>query len=119
MLKTYKVLYWIATITICVIMLYSAMLYFTKTEIIEGIFESFNYPTYIVIPLAIAKILGVAMILYRKPLWLAEWAYAGFFFDMVLATAAHFESDQGVGLCVYGLLALLVSYFLGKKVRNL
>ena len=116
--KTYKILYWIATLSVCGIMLYSASMYVTKTEMVEGFFESFNYPTYLVIPLAIAKVLGVAMILYRKPLWLAEWAYAGFFFDMVLASAAHFKSGHGVGLSVYGIVLVLTSYFLGKKVRN-
>lgn len=118
MLKYYRFLYWIATIAICGIMLYSATLYFTKTEMVERFFESFNYPSYVVIPLAIAKILGVAMILYRKPLWLAEWAYAGFFFDLILASFGHFKVGHNLGLPLVALLFLLVSYFSGKKVRN-
>ncbi|MEO6346276.1 MAG: DoxX family protein [Aquaticitalea sp.] len=118
MLRYYKILYWIATIAISGIMLYSATLYFTKTEMIEGFFESFNYPTYIVIPLAIAKILGVAMIIYRKPLWLAEWAYAGFFFDLILAFFGHLNAGHNLWLPLIALLFLLLSYFSGKKVRN-
>ena len=113
-----KILYWISTVALCAIMLYSAQMYFFKTEMIKGFFESFNYPTYIVIPLAILKVLGVIMILWRKIHWLVEWAYAGFFFDLVLATVAHLDADHGIGLSVYAIPILFVSYFSGKNVRN-
>jgi len=99
-------------------MLYSASMYFTKTEMVKSFFDSFNYPTYIVIPLAILKILGVVMILWRKSSWLTEWAYAGFFFDLILATTAHTYAGHGIGLSVYAIPLLLISYFLGKEVRN-
>ena len=85
---------------------------------IKGFFESFNYPTYIVIPLAIAKVLGVLMVLWRYSKWLTEWAYAGFFFDLVLATAAHHFADHGIGLSLYAIPFLFVSYFLGKELRD-
>ena len=85
---------------------------------IKGFFESFNYPTYIVIPLAIAKVLGVLMIPWRYSKWLTEWAYAGFFFDLILATAAHHYADHTIGLSVYAIPFLFVSYFLGKELRD-
>ena len=85
---------------------------------VKGFFESFNYPTYIVIPLAVAKILGVIMILWRYSKWLTEWAYAGFFFDLVLASFAHHMADHPIGLSYYAIPILLVSYFLGKDVRD-
>ena len=100
-------------------MLYSASMYFTKTEMIVGFFKLFNYPTYIVIPLAVAKICGVIMILWRKSNWLTEWAYAGFFFDLVLATWAHIEANHGLlGLSFYAIPLLFISYFLGKTIRT-
>lgn len=117
-MKVYKAIYWISTILLCVLFLYSAQMYITKTEMVKGFFESFGYPTYLVIPLATIKILGVVMILWRKNSWLTEWAYAGFFFDMVLATTAHYNADQGIiGLSAYGIILLFISYSLGKKVR--
>ena len=61
-------------------MLYSAQLYFFNTEMVQGFFKSFNYPSYIVIPLAIAKVLGIIAILFNKIKWLKEWAYAGLLF---------------------------------------
>ncbi len=114
-----KIIYWVCTVLLCLLMLYSAQMYFTKTEMVKGFFESLNYPSYFVIPLAILKVLGVLMIVWRKSKWLTEWAYAGIFFDMVLATAAHYFAGDGIlGFSVYGLLLLFPSYFLGKLIRD-
>lgn len=112
-----KIIYWITTVAMCAIMLYSAQMYFLKTEMIKGFFESFNYPTYIVIPLAVAKLLGIAVILVNKIKWLKEWAYAGFFFDLVLASLAHHYAGHPIGLSVYAIVILGISYGTGKKVR--
>lgn len=116
---TKKIIYWVSTALLCGIMLYSAQMYFRNTEMVKGFFESFNYPTYFVIPLAVLKVLGVIMILWRKSQWLTEWAYAGFFFDIVLATAAHHYAGHGIiGFSLYALIALFPSYFLGKYIRD-
>ena len=112
-------LYWLTTVVLCGIMLYSAYMYFTNTAMIKGFFDSFGYPTYIVIPLAVLKVAGVIMILWRQSQWLTEWAYAGFFFDLVLATLAHHYAGHGViGFSLYGLIAIFPSYFLGKYLRD-
>ncbi len=113
------ILYWLSTAILCGIMLYSAYMYFTNTDMVKGFFESFSYPTYVVIPLAVLKLLGVIMVLWRPNTWLTEWAYAGFFFDLVLATAAHHYAGHGVvGFSLYALLAIFPSYFLGKDLRD-
>ncbi|AUC74597.1 DoxX family protein [Olleya sp. Bg11-27] len=114
-----NILYWITTILVCAIFLYSAQMYFFNTEMAQGYFKSLSYPSYIVIPLAIIKVLGVVMILWRKSTWLTEWAYAGFFFDVILATVAHYNAGQGLfGLSFYAVFLVLISYFLGKDVRQ-
>ena len=112
-----KIVYWITTVAMCAIMLYSAQMYFFNTEMVKGFFKNFNYPSYIVIPLAIAKVMGVLAILTNKLKWVKEWAYAGFFFDLVLATAAHYYAGHPFGLSVYAILILIISYTLGKKIR--
>ncbi|MCD2258372.1 DoxX family protein [Psychroserpens luteolus] len=117
-MRTTKIVYWISTILLSLIFLYSAQMYFFNTEMVKGYFEALSYPSYIVIPLAIIKVLGVIMILWRKSNWLTEWAYAGFFFDLILATAAHQNAGHAIGLSVAGIPMLLVSYFLGKRVRS-
>lgn len=114
-----KIVYWISTVLLSLLFLYSAFMYFTKTEMVKVFFESFNYPKYIVIPLATLKVLGVGFILWRKSTWLTEWAYAGFFFDLILATTAHYFAGHGIiGYSFYGLLFIFPSYFLGKQIRR-
>jgi hypothetical protein len=111
--------YWVSTAILCGIFLYSAVLYFTQTEMVKGFFESFNYPTYIVIPLAIVKVLGVIVLLWRPNTWLTEWAYAGFFFDLVLATATHHYAGHDIfGVSLFGLIVIFPSYLLGKYIRD-
>ncbi|WP_240315468.1 DoxX family protein [Aquimarina longa] len=112
-----KIIYWIATIALCAIMLYSAQMYFFNTDMVKSFFESFNYPSYIVIPLAVVKILGILAILTNKISWLKEWAYAGFFFDLVLASLAHYYAGHPIGMSVYAILLLIISYSIGKKIR--
>ena len=68
-MKTQRIIYWIATLLVCGIFLYSAQMYFRNTEAVQGYFEHLNYPGYIVIPLAIAKIIAIIMVclLYTSP----------------------------------------------------
>ena len=114
-MKLQRIIYWMATIGICAIMIYSAQMYIRNTEMVRGFFESLNYPTYIVIPLAIAKILAVIMLLWRGIPWLTEWAYAGIFFDVVLAALAHYHAGDDITLPLVAIIVLVLSYFLAKK----
>jgi hypothetical protein len=114
-----KVIYWIATVLLCALFLYTAALYLTNTAVVQGNYQDYNYPTHLVIPMAIAKILAVIMILWRKNQWLTEWAYAGLFFDLSLACLAHYYSgDPEITLTLIGIIVLLISYFFGKVVRT-
>ncbi|MDN3722976.1 DoxX family protein [Aequorivita sp. SDUM287046] len=117
-MKIQNTIYWIATALLSALFLYSATTYLFDTAVIEGTYQDYQYPTYLVIPMAIAKILAILFILVRKPKWVMEWAYAGLFFDMALACMAHYRlGDPGITLPLLGIVFLLVSYFFGKKVR--
>ncbi|MEJ6792323.1 MAG: hypothetical protein QNK89_06250 [Lacinutrix sp.] len=41
-------------------------MYVTKYDMVNHFFETLNYPTYIIYPLAVLKMLGVIMVLWRK-----------------------------------------------------
>ena len=116
-MRLQQIIYWIATLLFCGMLLFSAGMYFFKTEMIRGFFESFGHPTYLVIPLAILKVFGVVMLLWRGIPWLTEWAYAGFFFNVILATAAHYTAGDNITQTLLTLIMLLLSYFFGKEVR--
>ncbi len=112
-----KIAYWIVTAPVCLIMLASAGMYIFNHAAVVEIMQSLHYPPYIIYPLAAAKILGVTAILTRKFKSLTEWAYAGFFYDLLLAASAHyFAAVPSPVLAVAALVLLIVSYALGKKV---
>lgn len=118
-MKTKKVIYWISTGLITMLMLFSTSAYLFGYEDTAGRFTNMGYPTYIIYPLALAKILGLIAIIARKVDVLAEWAYAGFFFNLILACAAHYYIDDSFAVPLAGLVFLLASYILGKEVRSI
>ncbi len=113
-----KIIYWIATGLLSAQMLFSAGMYFSQHDDIVQAFTSFNYPSYVIYPLAVLKLSGITVILLNKWKLLKEWAYAGFFFNFVMAFFAHQQAGDGqwAGALV-ALVVLLTSYFVGKKVR--
>lgn len=117
-MKIQSITYYLATGILTAIMLFSVFNYFTNYDVIAGFFEHYSYPTYLVYPLAIAKILGLVAIWGNFSSWLKEWAYAGFFFDTVLAFFAHYITDgEGYLFALIALIATLLSYFTGKEGR--
>ena len=116
-MKISKIIYWTATGLLCLMMLGSAGMYIFNHAEVEKIFNQLGYPVYIIYPLAIAKVLGVAAILTKFSKPLKEWAYAGFFYDFLLAAAAHyFAGIPSPLLAIVALILLLVSYFFDKKL---
>lgn len=113
-----KVLYWASTVILTLIMLFSAYNYFFNHEMIVGFFENMGYPTYLIYPLAIAKLLGLITIWGNFSASLKEWAYAGFFFNTILAFFAHYMVSDGQHIvAVIAFVAVMLSYFTGKQVR--
>ena len=59
-------------------------MYIFNHEEVAGMFTSFGYPTYIIYPYAVAKLLGLLAIWFPDCKKIKEWAYAGFFFAFIL-----------------------------------
>jgi len=116
-MKTDKIIYWIATGITCAIFAFSAGMYTLNYEMVSGYFPVLGFPAWLVAPLAAAKILGIVAILTRKVKVLTEWAYAGFFFDAVLAEAAHIDHGDGfLQLALLAIVSTLVSRIYYGKV---
>jgi len=115
-MKTNKIVFWATTGLLSLMMLFSVYMYLFNTPEISTAFTNLGFPTWIIYPLAIAKILGVLAITTRMNDTLKEWAYAGFFFDFLLAAGAHLSVGDGEhwGAIIAAVL-LLVSYFFGKR----
>ena len=112
-----KIVYWVATGFVCLMMVFSASMYIFNNAAIQEAFTGLGYPTFIIYPLAVAKLLAVVAILTRRSSKLKEWAYAGLFFDFLLALQAHLVAQDGqFVLAAVALVALIVSYIYDEKV---
>lgn len=111
-----KTAYWIVTGILCLMMLASAGLeIFDFTNSVKFL-SDLDFPKFIAYVLPITKILGVVAILSNYSKTLKEWAYAGFFFDFVLAALAHYFSGVPSSIpALVALVLLMTSYFLDKK----
>jgi hypothetical protein len=115
--KRNKIIYWIVTGLLTVLMLMSAVMYFMNYEMVSATFLKLGFPTFVIYPLAIAKILGLIAILSKKSKLLKEWAYAGFFFDFVLAFFAHIVAKDGeFAPALIAIVLLIVSRIYDGKV---
>lgn len=115
--KRNKIIYLAATGLLTALMLMSAGMYFLQYDMVSDTFTRLGFPTYIIYPLAIAKILGLVAIWTKKSQMLKEWAYAGFFFDFLLAASAHINAGDGEFLpAVVAMFLLTVSYVFERKI---
>ena len=115
--KRNKIIYWVVTGLLSAMMLMTASMYIVRHEMISELFSKLGYPTYIIYPLATAKIFGIVAILTRKSEFLKELAYAGFLFVFVLALSAHLNvNDGGFGPAAVAIVLVVSSYIFGKKV---
>lgn len=116
-MKTQKIVYWVITGLFAAMMLMSAGMYVFNHTQVGAEFAKLGYPLYVIYPLALAKVLGVVAILSKISPRLKEWAYAGFFFDFVLAGAAHTVAKDGEsGGALIALILLFASYYFERRV---
>ena len=113
-------IYRIVTALFTLIIGMGAVMYVVQNEMVRGMYTAMGFPTFIIYPLAVAKMLGLIAIWTNKSKVLKEWAYAGFFFNLTLGVAAHVNVNDGqfAGAAI-ALLLMLISYYYNKKVyRN-
>ena len=115
--KRDRLIYLISTGLLTALMLMSAGMYFFNHEMVAETFTKLGYPTHIIYPLAIAKLLGLVAIWTKKSNTLKEWAYAGFFFDFVLAATAHIHIQDGeFAPALVAIVLLITSYTFEKRL---
>lgn len=108
-----KIIYWVPTGLLCALFIMSAGMYIFDNDAVKIVFMGLGFPTWIIYPLAIAKILGVVAIVSRISPLLKEWAYAGFFFDALLALGAHLNMGDGQAMpAVMAIVLVLASRYL-------
>ncbi|WP_339792972.1 DoxX family protein [uncultured Imperialibacter sp.] len=89
-----KITYWIATIWLALGMTSTGIVQLIKMQEEVEKMAQLGYPSYILAILGPLKLLGVVAVLVPKFPLLKEWAYAGFFFNMVGAIFSHVAADS-------------------------
>jgi hypothetical protein len=114
-----KIGYWVVTVLFSLMVLMSSGMYILNHEHILEAFSLLGYPTYIIYPLAVAKFLGVIAIVSKKSQFLKNMAYAGFFYNFVLAFFAHamVHDGQQVG-ALMAMVLMLCSFFTERKLNQ-
>lgn len=99
----------------------SFSMYFFNHDVTLDAFVRFGYPMYLIYPLGVAKVLGLVAIWAKKSEFLKNLAYAGFFFNGVLALFAHIMVGDPINGYIHGIVFLVfvtISYFYEKKSLN-
>lgn len=110
--KSDKIIYYITTGLFSALSLMSAGMYFFDYPHVSETFTLLGFPVYIIYPLAVLKILGVAAIWSNISPTLKYLAYAGFFYDFVLAFTAHININDGEYPAAVGATVLVVVSFI-------
>lgn len=118
-MKTIKIIYWICTILIVGLMLFSAFAtFFIHSPEGDKMMSAIGIPAYLMKMLAICKVLGAVAILVPGYPRLKEWAYAGYFFDIAGATYCFIASGFPVSAWAPNLIFIAIlfgSYFTYHK----
>jgi hypothetical protein len=85
-MKKTKIMYWIFTALLVVLMGFGSIPDLMYLPDAVALFDHLGYPVYLLPFLAVAKLLGIAVILIPGFPRIKEWAYAGLTFDLVGAT---------------------------------
>ena len=118
-MKTNKIIFYVTTGLLSLLMLFSAGMYFFNHAEVAGMFKNFGYPTYIIYPYGLAKVLGVVALWFFRGKAVNEWAYAGFFFAFILAIFAHVMINDGEQTgAIVALILLIASYIFSKKIHE-
>jgi len=121
-MKKNKIIYWVTTIIISLMMLFSAYSYLTNEEI-KAAFVHLGFPSYFRIELAIAKIAGaLALILPFISAPFKGFAYAGFAITFISAIVAHLASADPASVVMMPavfLAILSISYIYFQKTKKL
>jgi hypothetical protein len=121
-MKKTNIIYWTVTGIFGAFMMSSAIPNIIVTpDWEEMVSNQMGYPTYIIPFLGVAKALGVIAILVPGLPKLKEWAYAGFFFDLLGATYSSIAIggfEPGILFMVLPFSFLFVSYAYNQKREN-
>jgi DoxX-like family len=106
-------LYWTSTGLLAAFMLMASVPDILQSPLAVDVFRHLGYPTYLLLFIGTAKILGVAAVLFPVFARVKEWAYAGLVFDLTGALHSHLSVGDPAGawsMPIIGLVLVTASY---------
>lgn len=128
MSKRNRIIYWIATVWLCLGMAATGTQQLLHMQVEEALappgvygMTALGYPVYFLTVIGFWKILGVVALLVPRIPLIKEWAYAGFFFLLTGALYSHIATDHGTAELIPSLLLLallVISWYLRPADRK-
>ena len=112
--------FWIVTALFCLQIGFTAYAQLRLPQVAEA-FTHLGFPGYFRVELALAKLLGVVLLLAPVPPRLKEWAYAGFAFTLASALIAHLAVGDGPdawGWAAGTSVLWSLSYFFWRRLES-
>lgn len=117
-MKKVAISFWIITGLAAAFIGFGSVYDIINNEMVQTAMKALGYPMYLAPFLGVAKLLGVAAILYQKWPKLTEWAYAGLTLELIGGAYSHIAAGQGVAASIPAFVALILvvgSYILNQK----
>lgn len=119
-MKVHKLYYRVALALFSIAIAVSIINSIINFEAISLKFTQLGYPPYLIYILGVAQTLGLIILITQKGRWLIEWAYAGFFMNLLFGIIAHLLAKDGNGApAVFCIVLLIITYLHHKKMRHM
>jgi len=106
-MKTLKIIYWISTGIISLMMTVAAYSYMTNDQVKQA-FVLLGFPSYFRVELAVAKLIGAVLLVMPFKSRLKDWVYAGFTIVFISALIAHIAGGLPLSTAVMPVVMLVV-----------
>jgi len=114
-----RIVYWVSTVLFTAVYAFSVYTYITNPAGSAEQYVGIGYPAYLVQMMIFVKIAGILAVLVRKPVWLAQLAYAGFFYHLILAASAHIAAGiPGVEMAIVLFVLVILSWLSQNAARG-
>lgn len=119
-MKKINIIYWIATVLIILFMLSSVIgtFFHNPTKDVVDMMDKMGFKPYLLKGLAVAKAVGIVVLLIPRWPRLKEWVYAGFAYDLIGATYGMIAigmSPKDWFIMPVAIIILFVSYIYFHK----